>query len=137
VPLVFTPPASWLARTDTAPLAHWPDPVQHVDVLPTVADLAGIPVPGDLAGRSLRDHAAGRVPVAERWALSEAAGGRSAALRLGRFKYIHDPRDPLQQLYDLSTDPGERRNLAGDPAHAAGEAVVRRALLARWPQLTR
>jgi arylsulfatase A-like enzyme len=134
VPLVFTPPASWLARTDTTPPARWPDPVQHVDVLPTVADLAGIPVPGGLAGRGLRDHAAGRVPVAERWALSEASGGRSAAFRFGRFKYIHDPRDPLQQLYDLSTDPGERRNLAGDPAYAAGETTMRRALLARWPQ---
>jgi choline-sulfatase len=106
--------------------------VQHVDVLPTVADLAGILTLSDLAGRSLRDHAAGRVPIAERWALSEAAGGRSAAFRLGRFKYIHDPRDPRQQLYDLSIDPGERRNLAGDPAYAADETTVRRALMARW-----
>src|SRR5262249_26586136 len=92
---------------------RWAAPVQHVDLLPTLAALAGVPAPPGLAGHSLLDQLGGGVAPEERWALSEAAGGRSAAFRRGRFKYICDPRDPLQQLYDLTLDPGERHNLAG------------------------
>lgn len=146
VPLVLTPPAGavtartagaagegWTGDAAGSLPRRWPGPVQLVDLLPTIAHLAGLPLPSGLPGRSLLDHAAGAVPADQRWALSEAAGGRSAAFRLGQWKYIYDPRDPRQQLYDLAADPGERHNLAGDPAHTAAEVVIRRALLARWP----
>jgi arylsulfatase A-like enzyme len=132
VPLCFTPAPS---QTNAEPVhqgTRWAEPVQHVDILPTVAEVAGVRTPGGLPGRSLLGHLRGDVPPAERWALSEAAGGRSAAIRLGRFKYIHDPRDPLQQVYDLVADPGERHNLAGDPAHQEVEEQLRRALAERW-----
>lgn len=38
---------------------------------------------------------------------------------------------PVEELYDLQTDPGELRNLAADPAHAAILQQMRQAL-ARW-----
>jgi arylsulfatase A-like enzyme len=114
-----------------------------------VTSLAGVPAPDGLPGRDLLSHLRGEVPPggpdgpdgpdggAERWALSEAAGGRSAAFRRGRFKYILDPRDPLQQLFDLQADPGERHNLAGEPAHRQTEAAMRRAIGERWTSVER
>jgi arylsulfatase A-like enzyme len=45
---------------------------------------------------------------------------KSEGVRTERWKYIryteHDP--PYEQLFDLTRDPGEERNLAGAPAHA-------------------
>jgi arylsulfatase A-like enzyme len=136
VPLFVTPPSGAGAAGVPRPTRgeHWSHPVQHVDLLPTVAALAGVPAPDDLPGRDLLSHLHGEAPpggpdgVAQRWALSEAAGGRSAAFRRGRFKYILDPRDPLQQLFDLEADPGERYNLGGEPAYRHTEEALRRAL---------
>jgi choline-sulfatase len=52
-------------------------------------------------------------------------------IRRGRHKFVHSPADP-DQLYDLSSDPHERVNLAGDPASAALAAELRREAVARW-----
>ncbi len=41
------------------------------------------------------------------------------ALTDGRIKYIFHALDGEQQLFDLERDPGECRDLASDPAHAA------------------
>jgi len=40
-------------------------------------------------------------------------------------------RRPAEELYDLSADPDEQRNLAGDPAHAAVLKGLRDRLV-RW-----
>jgi hypothetical protein len=39
------------------------------------------------------------------------------ALTDGKFKYIYYALDGREQLFDLTNDPGELRNLAGVPAH--------------------
>lgn len=67
----------------------------------------------------------------------ESPTGRSAALRLGRFKYVYDPRDELQQLYDLAADPGERNNLAADPRSAPDLDLMHRRLFDVWQPSTR
>ena len=91
------------------------DPVRHVDLLPTVLDVLGAPVPDGLPGRSLlpllarRDDASGRPSYFE--ALSASLNRRWAPLhgvREGRLKYIDLP---LPELYDLEADPAEARNL--------------------------
>ncbi len=86
-------------------------PVSILDIVPTILDYAGLPVPDDLPGTSLRTPPpAGRVRVAE------LAG--AAALQRGRWKLIlgHAPgprrTGEPEELYDLDTDSGETRNLA-------------------------
>jgi choline-sulfatase len=44
---------------------------------------------------------------------------------------VHSPADP-DQLFDLATDPLERRNLAESPAHAGLLAELRAEVAARW-----
>ena len=44
------------------------------------------------------------------------------------WKYIEWPEFDYQQLFDLRDDPGEIRNLAGHPAHAAQQMKMRQQL---------
>jgi choline-sulfatase len=52
-------------------------------------------------------------------------------IRRGAYKFIHSPADP-DQLYDLSRDPGERDNLADNPASTALVADFRAEVGKRW-----
>jgi tetratricopeptide (TPR) repeat protein len=90
-------------------------PVRHVDVLPTVLDLLGVQPPSDLDGRSLLPLIAGGSPPAAASyfeALSSSLNQGWAPLRGvidAGLKYVDLP---LPELYDITTDPGESRNLA-------------------------
>lgn len=48
---------------------------------------------------------------------------RFRGIRNARYKYAWSPHD-TPELYDLQTDPGERRNLAGDPSAASIQAAL-------------
>ncbi|MGA1286742.1 MAG: sulfatase-like hydrolase/transferase [Rubrivivax sp.] len=108
-------------------------PVTLVDVYPTIVQSVGIePDEEDraLPGRSLLEIARAEDP--ERVAFGEyhAAGSVTAMylVRKGRWKYIHHVGH-APELFDLQSDPGEARDLAGEPAHAEVlrdmEAVLR------------
>ena len=99
-------------------------PVSQVDVLPTLAHVAGentgnpVPEPIDpLDGCSLVPLADGDQEVAPRAVLGEylAEGTTEPMLmiREGNFKYIQCSGDP-EQLFDLGADPEELFNLAGN-----------------------
>ncbi len=102
VPLVVRlPDAAARGRRVTAP-------VSLVDVLPTLLERLGLPRPEHVQGRSfaaLLDGAPAEPgPVYSEWA---ARGVR--ALRVGRWKYVD--RRVARELYDLSRDPDEQRDL--------------------------
>src|SRR5262249_52824637 len=89
-----------------------------VDVMPTVLELVGSPVP-NTDGASLVPALAGRHGRTDRPVYFEsmypARMGRSPlrAVRDDRFKLIDAPRP---ELYDLVRDPRETRNLASERA---------------------
>lgn len=91
------------------------DMVRHVDIVPSVLDALGMAPLKDLPGTSLWPLALGARPATEGLSyfesLSTSLNQGWAPLRGvfdGRHKYIDLP---LPELYDLSADPGETKNL--------------------------
>jgi len=90
-------------------------PVSLADLAPTLAGLAGSPLPGALDGRDLSRVLlrGGEPPAADLYSETEypRVFGWSglASIRRTRLKYIESPR---RELYDLARDPKETRNLA-------------------------
>jgi arylsulfatase len=93
----------------------------HIDVLPTLAEIAGVKIDGDLArqveGRSLlpllKDPAASwpdrtLVSHAGRWPIGKAAEAKfsNCSIRNTRYRLVNN-----RELYDLTTDPGETQNV--------------------------
>ncbi len=124
-------------------LAHWPGripagkvvhaPAMAIDVLPTVARLAGVPVPADrvIDGRDIWPLLDGSAQASPHEALYFYWGDALHAVRSGRWKlhlphpYRHtvsaghggkpgptEEREIGLSLYDLQTDPGERNDVA-------------------------
>ena len=120
------------AEATTVPLAFLPsfrgartvpDPVQSVDIMPTLLSLAGAPVPADISGWNLVPALAGVEAPRGRDLVSETLGkppSRLMALTRGGFKLIHDFYSGTNLLYNAEEDPCERRDLAAaEPARAA------------------
>ena len=92
------------------------EPVQHIDLMPTMLDLAGATVADGFRGRSLRPLLDGTGSVAEAGIYSEALSPRyhfgwSELYALGdaRYRLIRAPRD---ELFDIVQDPAETNSLA-------------------------
>jgi len=85
-----------------------------VDVVPTVLDVAGLPAPAGVDGRSLVGPGASREPrpayVETLYAFLDFGAAPVRALTDGRYKVIDVPR---REVYDLASDPAEARNLEG------------------------
>ena len=118
----------FLMRVPGGPRGVSLDPVIELrDVLPTFLDAAGATAARPLDGRSLLALASGK-DAAWRPYLDLEHGvcyspdNHWNALADARYKYIFHARDASEQLFDLSRDPQELRDLSGDPA---SEAVLR------------
>jgi arylsulfatase A-like enzyme len=101
--------------------------VLNVDVAPTLLELAGVPVPGWMHGRSM-------VPLLERQDVpwrdgfiyeyyeypAEHCIRKNRGIRTARWKLIHYWEQPAEwELFDLANDPGETTNVVDRPEHAA------------------
>lgn len=115
-------------------------PVSLVDVAPTLLDVLGVGPDGAPDGRSLRPLWEGRGADGEdpRALIAEAApaleGDRLVAVRMGPYKLVVDESDGSRALYDLTSDAGEREDVAADHAYlvdhlsrVAEQRAVRRA----------
>ncbi len=110
------------------------DVTELVDVFPTVVELASIPAPSGLDGRSLVSLFAGRPGSASSAAFSatrRAASTLAVSVRGERYRYTEWP-DGSRELFDHSNDPGESRNVAASPEHEKGRAEMK-ALLDAGP----
>ena len=81
-----------------------------VDVMPTLLDALGQPIPDQLVGRSFIPELRGIGSSAPRASVSGFMGAWRT-LGVGRFKVMHRNLDNVW-LYDVQTDPSETRDLA-------------------------
>jgi arylsulfatase A-like enzyme len=119
-----------------APRRVWEAPVEQVDVLPTVLELAGVPRPADAEwqGQSLAAALRGAAPFdADRpvfltrrlyeantpvW---EKGKGMKLGVVYGRWKYVVGAEERTRELFDLESDPGELRNVVETEPRRATE----------------
>jgi arylsulfatase A-like enzyme len=125
----------------------------NTDFAPTLLDLAGVPVPADMQGRSLRPVLAGHVPadwrhsIYYRYYATEFAMPPHYGVRTERYKLIHyqgpviaDDGSPVGdnkhiareidewELLDLQADPKETTNFYHDPKYQTVAADLHREL---------
>lgn len=128
-------------------------PALNVDIAPTLLDFAGIRVPDEMQGRSLRPLLEGDPPEDWResilysyyensWAFREMAReqmtdpsfqfwtphrvGPHRGVRTDRYKLIeYYGEEDYWELFDLQEDPHELRNLYAEPGHAQLIAELR------------
>ena len=96
---------------------------EFLDIYPTLAELAGLPVAKKLEGRSLvpvlLDPARGHNPAAFTQQYRGKATGYSIRTERRRYtEWIENGRVIARELYDYAIDPGETTNLAAQPKHA-------------------
>lgn len=99
---------------------------QSIDFGPTFLDAAGVTVPADMHGVSLRPLLDGKTP--ENWRKSlyyhyyEHPGEHNVARHLGvrtdRYKLIWYYETDEWEFFDLQSDPHEMKSLYADPAYA-------------------
>lgn len=106
--------------------------VTNADFAPTILAYAGLPVPAQMQGASMKPLFEEKQPAwrnavfYEYWKDLVHAIPTMTALRTDRHKLITYPEiEDLDELYDLEQDPHEMRNLAVDPAHAALHAAMK------------
>ena len=92
-------------------------PVCLEDLEPTLLDAAGLPVPGDLDGRSLVPVRRGTGSIDREYVHGEHAPCYDEeqayqALFGSRMKYVWRPATGTEELFDLTADPNELVNLA-------------------------
>jgi len=133
VPLIVSWPARWKEpqrRTEACSL---------VDVVATIAELAGAKTPSDWDGDSMLQRLDNGKAKWKDLAVSEYYGHNIASgfamIRMADFKYVyHTPPDenhPAErELYDLKADPGEFNNLAENPEYGRRIERMHAALVA-------
>ena len=104
------------------------DILEATDVVPTLLDCAGIPVPGHLQGRTFLPLVEGRYNVPRRSALTEGEGWKT--VRTETMRYVIEASGQ-ESLFDLEADPDAYRNIADDTRFAEILAQIRRHLLTR------
>jgi arylsulfatase A-like enzyme len=98
--------------------------VQNIDYAPTLLDMAGIPIPEEMQGRSMNPLLTGT--VSEDWRSSiyyhyyEHGGHgvpRHEGVRTERYKLIHYYTDNIWEFFDLEKDPKEMYSRYDDPSY--------------------
>ena len=113
--------------------------VMNVDLLPTLCELAGLPVPKRIHGRSLTPLLKGKKVAWRDYVITEYYSKQKwvnpiRMVRTKRWKYTRY-RKWGEELYDLRNDPGELNNLA----HSDADAAIKRKLshiLDEWVKKT-
>jgi arylsulfatase A-like enzyme len=120
VPMIVSYPGRVMAGTKSNEM------VLNLDLAPTLLEIAGLAVPGEMEGKSMLPLAEGKANVAWRkdWLYEyyEYPGFENVrpcrGVRTNRYKLIHFFIEPQEfELYDLQSDPDEMHNLYGRPGY--------------------
>jgi len=107
--------------------------VANIDLAPTFLDLAGLPIPAFMQGRSLGPLLRGEPPADWRktvyYRYYHDPGHHNTrahyGVRTATHKLIHYWKQDAWELFDLRSDPAEQHNLLFDPADAARPEVAK------------
>lgn len=111
------------------------DLTAHVDVMPTLLDLAGVPVPVGVEGRSFTRELRGETPDDPREAvliesLHQFQFDRNVkGLVTDDWKLVYWGGQTYGELYDLVNDPTEKVNLWDDPTYRKKRSELLESLL--------
>ena len=129
-------------------LVRWPgvtkpgsvsqDIVSNLDYAETFLEAAGVPVPAEMQGRSLRPILAGQRPADWRtsfyyqyfeWPTPHHVRPHYGVIT-DRYKLVHffGTADDYWELYDREKDPYELRDVLGDPAYAKTKGELEKEL---------
>lgn len=128
-------------------LVRWPghvkpgsvnsDMVMNLDFAETFLDAAGLPIPSDMQGRSLKPILEGQTPGDWRksvyyhyYELAEHRVQPHYGVRTDRFKLISFYGKQEWELFDLEKDPRELKSVYDDPGYAPVVAELKKELTA-------
>ena len=108
------------------------EPALNVDLAPTLLDMAMLPVPKEMQGRSFaplmrgqNQHLRSEVFCEHLWDNPQIP--QTEGLRTNGWKYIRYLKHPeYEELYNLINDPDESRNLASEPGQSLRLQSMRR-----------
>jgi len=131
IPLIVAAPGVKPARTKAL--------VETVDIYPTLSELAGLPDPAKIDGRSFaavlkNPDAPARESVIHVYPRADKLGRaiRTDRYRMVEWKTIGAPADSaVMELYDYQADPAETKNLADEKPEVVAQL---RAILATHPE---
>lgn len=86
--------------------------VETIDIIPTLADLAGIAAPESLDGMSLRPYLENPATPSAKPAMARGSHGDVRTVRNDRWRLIVRGDGTRPELFDYDTDPGETTNHA-------------------------
>jgi iduronate 2-sulfatase len=109
-----------------------------VDLAPTLTELCGLPAHAGFEGRSLapvlKDASANVNEAAYSW--YPKSGYLGLAMRTDKWRYVEWTKPGAateRELYDMSADPQNDQNLAGETRHAALIDSLSRQLREKFP----
>ncbi len=128
VPLLVIPPTHWRQQHHVTPgQVNRTTPAGLMDIMPTILDACGAPLPTTMRGQSLlpvmKDANAPFRPY------TFGIIDRVFGVTDGRFKYQWFSDDNLEFLFDVQNDPRDCHDLADDPAHRPTLERCRQALI--------
>lgn len=109
-------------------------PVELMDIMPTMLEAAGIPIPELVDGESLYKLAHGKTDDWRRYLHGEHCKCYDEELEHqyltdGKYKYIWFPRTNKEQFFDLVNDPDETHDLVNSDKHSSTVNEFKRELM--------
>ncbi|TKG90750.1 DUF4976 domain-containing protein [Puteibacter caeruleilacunae] len=114
VPFIIVPPKG-KSVADFNTVKACDQPVNLLDIFPTLIDISGVPAKNDLAGKSLLPLLKNPETSWDEATVTTIAHGNHV-VHTREWSYIHY-FDGSEELYNIKDDPEEWRNLANKPAY--------------------